>query len=44
MLWETLEQISPIRHDASHPRGVGPPDLLVLTANGTRLLHLIGSP
>ncbi len=43
VLRETLEQIKPIRHDASHPRGVGPEDLLVLAANGTRLLRWIGS-
>lgn len=42
VLSETLEQIRPIRHDASHPRGVGPEDLLVLAANGTRLLRWIG--
>jgi len=42
VLSETLEQIRPIRHDASHPRGVGPEDLLVLAANGKRLLRWIG--
>jgi hypothetical protein len=43
VLSETLEQIRPIRHDASHPRGVGPEDLLVLAANGKRLLRWIGA-
>ncbi len=43
VLRETLEQIRPIRHDASHPRGVGPEDLLVLAANGKRLLRWIGA-
>ena len=43
VLSETLARLRPIRHAASHPRTVGPEDLVLLAADGLWLLRCIGA-
>ena len=41
-LKETMARIKPIRHAASHPRALALEDLIMLSADGRRLLRWIG--
>ncbi|MBB3589462.1 hypothetical protein [Sphingomonas sp. BK481] len=41
-LKETMARIKPIRHAASHPRVLALEDLIMLSADGRRLLRWIG--
>jgi len=43
VLRETLARIKPIRHASAHPHPLGPEDLLMLAADGLRLMRWIGA-